>query len=204
MLISPILPIMTLYRLPHGQYSYSGHIINLPQDVSSFANSLPRLPNQLDVIIVRKQGSTETHHDFRVRRSVVLCALQWLITYNVYFHNITINYDALTLLPEDAAISDLCVMTINSDKSEPSAQSDLYCAPHHSSFVPDLTQQQRIRHSVNQEPATKATLPWPPISHTPINEFITEGYVSCAFPSLFPSGSADLLAPRAHTVTIAW
>ena len=25
MLISRILPIMSLYRLPHGQYSYSGH-----------------------------------------------------------------------------------------------------------------------------------------------------------------------------------
>ena len=31
---------MSLYRLPHGQYAYSGHVINLPQDVTSFANSL--------------------------------------------------------------------------------------------------------------------------------------------------------------------
>ena len=40
MLISAVLPIMTLYCLPHSQYGYSGHVINLPQDVASFANSL--------------------------------------------------------------------------------------------------------------------------------------------------------------------
>ena len=39
MLISAVLPIMSLYKLPHGQYAYSGHVINLPQDVASFANS---------------------------------------------------------------------------------------------------------------------------------------------------------------------
>ena len=42
MLISAVLPIMSFYKLPHGQYGYSGHVINLPQDVASFANSLPR------------------------------------------------------------------------------------------------------------------------------------------------------------------
>ena len=51
---------MSLYRLPHGQYAYSGHVINLPQDVASFANSLPRLPSELDVIVVRKEEAANT------------------------------------------------------------------------------------------------------------------------------------------------
>ena len=55
MLISTILPIMSVYRLPHGQFGYSGHVINLPQDTVSFVNSLPRLPSELDVLIVRKK-----------------------------------------------------------------------------------------------------------------------------------------------------
>ena len=81
MLISGVLPIVSLYRLPHGQYAYSGHVINLPQDVASFANFLPRLPSarELDVIVVRKEGGANTHRDFRVRRNVVLHALQWLL-----------------------------------------------------------------------------------------------------------------------------
>ena len=56
MLISAIMPIMSIYRLPYGQYGYSGHVINLPQDVSSFATSLPRLPSELDVIVVSILG----------------------------------------------------------------------------------------------------------------------------------------------------
>ena len=54
---------MLLYRLPHGQYAYSGHVINLPQDLASFANSLPRLLSELDVLVVRKEGAAKTHHE---------------------------------------------------------------------------------------------------------------------------------------------
>ena len=78
-----------LYRLPHGQYGYSGHVINLPQDVTSFANSLS----------VRKEGAAQSHRDFRVR-SRVLTALQ---ANNIYYH-VYINPDALALLPEDGDI----------------------------------------------------------------------------------------------------
>ena len=51
MLISPVMPIMSVYQLPLGQYGYSGHVINLPQDVASFVRSLPRMPSQLDVVV---------------------------------------------------------------------------------------------------------------------------------------------------------
>ena len=66
-----MMPIMSVYRLPQGQYGYSGHVVNLPQDVASFAQSLPWLPSDLDVIVVRKEGANQTHRDFRVRRRVV-------------------------------------------------------------------------------------------------------------------------------------
>ena len=100
MLISAVLPIMSLYCLPHGQYGYSGHVINLSQDVASFANSLPRLTSELDVIVVRKEGAAQSHHVFRVRRTRVLSALQWLLANNIYYHHVSINPHALALLPE--------------------------------------------------------------------------------------------------------
>ena len=118
MLISAVLPIMTLYRLPHGQYGYSGHVINLPQDVASFANNLPRLPSDLDVIVVRKEGHAQSHRDFHVRRSRVLSALQWLQANNVYYRNVTINHDSLALLPEDGDISGLTSVTCECTSSE--------------------------------------------------------------------------------------
>ena len=78
-LISAIVPMMSVYKLPHGQYGgYSGHVLNLPQNVSSFAKQLPRLPSELDVVLVRKVYESGSHKDFRVRRSNVVHALQWL------------------------------------------------------------------------------------------------------------------------------
>ena len=41
MLISPVMPIMSVYQLPLDQYGYSGHVINLPQDVASFVRMQP-------------------------------------------------------------------------------------------------------------------------------------------------------------------
>ena len=38
--ISAVMPIMSIYRLPLGQYEYAGHVINLPQDVVSFTQYL--------------------------------------------------------------------------------------------------------------------------------------------------------------------
>ena len=86
-----VMPIMSVYRLPQGQYGYSGHVVNLPQDVASFVQSLPRLPSELDVIVVRKEGANQSHLDFRVGRAVVHRALQWLVTHNQYYHSLANN-----------------------------------------------------------------------------------------------------------------
>ena len=112
MLISRILPIMSIYRLPYGQHGYRGHILNVPQDVTSFINNLPRSPSTLDVIIVRKEGAVESHKDFRVRRSVMLRALQWPVVNNNYYHDVTINHNALALLPTDEDLTDLLTTTV--------------------------------------------------------------------------------------------
>ena len=48
MLISAVLPIMSLYHLPHRQYSYSGHVINLPQDANhSYMQSTSNQPTYI-------------------------------------------------------------------------------------------------------------------------------------------------------------
>ena len=131
MLISAVLPIMTIYHLPHGQYGYSGHVVNLPQDVASFANSLPC-----------------------VIRSRVLPALQWLQANNIYYHNVSINSDALNLLPEDGDISGLASVTLEStsDHSSEEVDGNLYDAHLARTFVPisecQRTQQETIRQSV--------------------------------------------------------
>ena len=45
------------------------------------------------------------------------------------------------------------------------------------------------------------TVSWPPSGSAPISEFNTEGYMSCAFSLLFPTGDTDFLAPGPLVVT---
>ena len=52
MLIAAEMPIMVIYQLPHGQLGYSGHVLNLPQNVAGFTRTLPCSPNDIDVLIV--------------------------------------------------------------------------------------------------------------------------------------------------------
>ena len=103
--MSAVMPIMSIYRLPLGQYGYTGHVINLPQDVVSFANSLPRVPSELDVLVVRKD-SEQSHRDFRVRRSVVQEALTWQLENNRYYraNAICLNEEALQQLYPKMAV----------------------------------------------------------------------------------------------------
>ena len=80
------------------------------------------------------------------------------------------------------------------------------------SFVPlgsnrSSTEQETIQQSIQDGPPTSVpgpTLPWPTRGENPINEFNTEGYMSCGFPTLFPTGDADFLAPRQHAVTVGY
>ena len=210
MLISAVLPIMTLYHLPQGQYGYSGHVINLPQDVASFASSLPRHPTNLDVVVVRKEHSAQSHRDFHVKRSVVLAALQWLVSNNIYYNNISIDTSVLAHLPEDGNLSGLCTFTLNNSEEQDPLQEDINQDNVHTSrsFVPAVhrrsTESETIRQLVhdNHDGEPPQPTPWPSTGGSPINEFTTEGYMTCAFPTLFPTGAADFLAPRVHAATV--
>ena len=211
MLISAVMPIMSIYRLPYGQYGYSGHVINLPQNVLSFATILPRLPKELDVLVVKKQQG-DTHHHFRVRRTVVEEAINWLIQNNIYYqrNHVSLNQHALAQLPEDGNLLSLRSITMESSSCVEQQHSDENpCEAHLSqSFVPSAarlaTEQETVRQSIQdrQTGAPTSTLMWPTIGGRPINEFKTEGYMSMAFPTLFTTGAADFLGRRCSQVTI--
>ena len=55
MLIARALPIMRVFIKPGGQRGYSGHCINLPQDVKELAESLPRYSKDIPFILVKWQ-----------------------------------------------------------------------------------------------------------------------------------------------------
>ena len=121
-----------------------------PQDVVSFTLSLPRLPSELDVLVVRK-NSEHSHQDFCVRRSVVQQALSWLLDNNRYYraNALHINEEALQQLPEDGDLSNLTSLSM-SDPQSVSSQDDLYGAHLSTSFVPNATQQRTEQETVQQ------------------------------------------------------
>ncbi len=145
----------------------------------------------------------------------MLRALQWLLVNDNYYRNVSIDPDTLSMLPEDGGLTDLRSVTVQStvdDQELPSAE-DLnpYDAHLSRTFDPNtvqrLTEKETVRQSVQDRhsahPSTAPpTLFWPPCGGTPINEFYTEGHISCAFPTLFPTGAADFIAPRPCAVTV--
>lgn len=78
---------------------------------------LPRHPNTLDILIVRKETSTNSHRDFRVTRSRVLTALQWLMANNKYYETIVINHDLVSTLPEDDNLAHIHILTVSTETS---------------------------------------------------------------------------------------
>ena len=51
MLISPILSVMSVFRLPNGALISRGLIANFSQDIKELTKILPRLPKDLPIII---------------------------------------------------------------------------------------------------------------------------------------------------------
>jgi hypothetical protein len=117
MLIARALPIMRVYIKPGGQRGYSGHCINLPQNVKELAMSLPRYPKDLAVIIVKAKGRENTFRDVTVRKQKVHNALVWLINNNPHYSELLINEDALNALPENGVPSDLMTVETDDDHS---------------------------------------------------------------------------------------
>ena len=118
MLISPVMPMMSVYQLPRGQLGYGGHVVNLPQDVAGFVSTLPRHPSSLDLVVIRMESTAGSHKDFRVRRSYMLCALQWLRENNIYFHDISLDHSILAELPEDGDLPGLSVISLADEAGE--------------------------------------------------------------------------------------
>ena len=88
MLIARLAPTVHVHMLKHGGIASKGHCIAFPQAVQEPATILPRLPAEVDIIRVRRQGRDDTHKDFRVRRYRVQEALCWLKDNNPAYSDI--------------------------------------------------------------------------------------------------------------------
>ena len=146
----------------------------------------------------------------------MLHALQWLRENNKYYRGIGIDDMALQQLPE---VGNLIHSVATIQDEEPYNERlqtncnedpiDPYSSFLSGTFVPSihqrLTEEQIVRQSIVDRqslPNVTNTLTWPHIDTIPINEFQTEVYMSCAFPTLFLTGAADFAAPTVRPITI--
>ena len=115
MLIACALPIMRVYIKPGGQRGYSGHCINLPQNITEIASALPRYPKDISVIVVKVKGKNNTFKDVNVRRHKVHSALLWLIQNNPHYSDVKVDNSALCSLPENGVPFDISTVDADSD-----------------------------------------------------------------------------------------
>ena len=91
---------MRVVHLKGGQLGYGGHVVNVAQDITTFAATLPRLAADVPIIILRREGQEPGQHkDLHVRRVRVQRALIWLIANNPYYRDIVLDDTALSQLP---------------------------------------------------------------------------------------------------------
>jgi hypothetical protein len=200
MLIARVFPVMSVYRLRGGQHGYRGNVINFPQDVQEFATKLPRHPSSLEVLIIRRQSmnSSEGFRDFRVRRLKVARALVWLRENNRFYAEVIIDHEVIKSLPSDGSIGNQ-LRDIGGEEEDEN-DDDVITR----SFVPYLPpacrEDDAIRMTFERMQEGLSVTTWPRINPSPINEFHTPGYIACAFPTLYPTGQADLRSERISNV----
>lgn len=206
MLIARALPIIHVYIKPGGQRGFSGHCINIPENIRELAHSLPRYPKDLPVIVVQKKGKGNDFKNLVVRRQVVSNAIHWLSRNNPLYSDIEINYNALVSLPENEVPQQL----LSIQTEEKIIHDTLNCAPDRgpvneedyvyntnvdtSSFLPVNNSQQQEEHSINRQ-VFQGHIDWPSSSDNPLNEFTTAFFATLAFPTLFPDSKGDPTNP---------
>jgi hypothetical protein len=106
MLISRVKACMQVRWTKGRQLCYQDHIVNFRQDITEMARKLPRLPEDTDVVIIRKENVDMSHHvDFTVRRSKVRAALEYKIAHDPEYANLTIDEEAIAQLPESGSVA---------------------------------------------------------------------------------------------------
>jgi hypothetical protein len=129
-LISRISPCINVHLLNHGGIGSSGYCVTFPQEVNEPAKIVPRLPKEIEVLKVKKQGQNDTSQYFVVRRFKVQNALNFHKNNNPAFADIIININRIHYLPIEGELSDIETIDyhlhndLSSDKGPAQHQTD--------------------------------------------------------------------------------
>jgi hypothetical protein len=207
---------MLVKRVRGHQYQYTGHCVTFMQDIVRTVDVLPNLPSELDIVLLRPpEGYTDDPRyrrqfrtDFRVRRQHVLTWLRFLKANHPDYRRIVISADRVTALPVDGDVSS-SVAHVTDDTLDLTGPVELPNAPLTSqsavlSLYQETTEANLILEEITGRRPPVTGVPAPSIRHTPIDEASgRERILSQAFPTLYPTGLADLNAPRLRNVSLS-
>jgi hypothetical protein len=164
--------------------------------------------------VVRHQsaeGST-SFRDFTVRRDKIKQALCWLKKNNRYYADIIIDENVLRTLPDDGSIDDR-LPQIRNDENRLQLVDDAHRLDSETDDtivrnfiltpIPSPIETHIINDALARMQSEADPVMWLNIGGTAINEFNTSGYIARAFPTLYPTGSADLRAEHIRDVNPA-
>ena len=219
MLIARVHVAMQVRQVHGQQYKYSGHVVNFLRNTGRVYNSLPLLPQDLDIVILRPSNANSEEglrRQFRqeccVRKRVVWVWLDYLRHHHPGYAGITLNESNLQQLPDDMDVLDvLHTLPVDSEMSptgnENNENNDTpYDTPAESVAVPDLapedTELDQLRQQVmGRRDEEQVHLTMPSFRETPIREFdLSQPVLSWAFPTLYPTGQGEFLMPRLRSV----
>jgi hypothetical protein len=192
--ISPILSVMSVYKLPHVALICRGFIANFAQDITELTKTLPRLPKNLPILILKKKDLTNNYKQFVVNRKRVETLLNWLCKNNPQYiaNGIKMNNNLINLLPEIAIPKDLYEIVndennhINSDSGPEINEKENFDVDD----AEDFYQQAFIENNQNQK-LQSDLIEFPKANIVPIKEYECGAMCSLLFPKRFPTGKAD-------------
>jgi hypothetical protein len=148
LLVSIVHPVIRIYRLRGGQYSYGGHVINFFQDLPSFASKLPHALADLNDVVSVCCETNSFHKDFKIRKQVVLEALQYLVTNNKYYSHIQIDMGNVECLPDDGYFSYETEVVLSQDGDKNDFKTDDHVV---SSAIPNcqgISLEMKLKHNL--------------------------------------------------------
>ncbi len=199
MLIAPIQPIMSVFRLPSGGLVHRGYCASFTQDIQPMCDLLPRLADNISLLVVKKKSNDLDFKEFKVNRHRVEIVLRYLCNNNQAWIKLKIKISTcnLNLLPIYGIPEGLNILEESEDvefkksdhgpeiKENDLEDSETDCNPSiHTLIEVDQEEQQQIDH-------IKQSINMPIQNVTPVNEWKQFALLSLSLPKLFPNCLGD-------------
>jgi hypothetical protein len=118
-IIPPVQQIMSIYRLPGGRLVSRGCVANFSQNLDALCKGLPRIPSDISIIILKKDGQCNNNKEFKVNRARVLACLTFLCDHNDLYkaHETKISSSNVDQLPVDGIPDDFKTVIVGQNEA---------------------------------------------------------------------------------------